>query len=174
MKGEREYTLARGFETWEKIYAQLSFIAIGTIGTVGVALVDWRWALVYALIYLYGIMGVVMRHLVCPRCPHLHEYHDCLQAPARLTRWLVRERKTAPLSTFEKLLFYTYFIFVPVFPVYWLLTNRLLLVAFLAAVGMWYLGQFFHFCRRCRVKQCPFNRAKPALWAGRTRRLTQR
>lgn len=159
MKADRECTLARGFETWEKIYAQVSFIAIGVIGTVGVALVDWRWALAYAFIYLYGIMGVVMRHLVCPRCPHLHVYHDCLQAPPRLTRWLVRERKTTPLGTFEKLLFCTYFIFVPVFPIYWLLTSPLLLVAFLAAVGTWYLGQFFRFCRRCRVEQCPFNRA---------------
>lgn len=160
MKPERKCTLAQSFETWEKIYAQVSFTAIGTIGTAGVALVDWRWALAYVVVFLYGIMGVVMRYLVCPRCPHLYVYHDCLQAPTGLTQWLVRERKTTPMSTFEKLLFYTYFLFVPVFPVYWLLASPFLLVVFLAAVGAWYGGQFFRFCRRCRVNDCPFNRVK--------------
>lgn len=48
---------------------------------------------------------------------HRYLYNDCLQAPPMLTRWLVRERKTTPLSTFERLLFYTYFILVPVFPI---------------------------------------------------------
>lgn len=167
MKDKPECTLANGFETWEKIYAQVSFIAFGTIGTVGVALVDWRWALAYALIYVYGIMGVVMRHLVCPRCPHLHVYGDCLQAPAALTRWLVREHKTTPLSTSEKVLFYAYFIFVPVFPIYWLLADPILLAAFLVPVAAWYCGQFFRFCRRCRVDQCPFNRAHSMLTAGK-------
>ena len=166
MKAGPRCTLADGFETWEKIYAQLSFVAIGTIGAVGVALIDWRWALAYVFIYLYGIMGVVMRHLVCPRCPHLHVYQDCLQAPPGLVRRLIRERKTTPLSRFEKLLFYTYFIFVPVFPIYWLLANPFLLVAFFVAVGAWYLGQFFRFCKRCRVEQCPFNRAHFMLSAG--------
>lgn len=160
MKAGPRCTLADAFETWEKIYAQLSFIAIGTIGTVGVALVDWRWAVAYVLFYLYGILGVVMRHLVCPRCPHLHVFHDCLQAPPGLTRRLIRERKTTPLSTLEKLLFYAYFILLPVLPVYWLLANPSLLVAFFVAVAMWYLGQFFRFCKRCRVEQCPFNRAR--------------
>lgn len=159
MKAGPKCTLADGFETWEKIYAQSSFIAIGTIGTVGVAVVDWRWGLVYLFIYLYGIMGVVMRHIVCPRCPHLHVYHDCLQAPPGLTRWLIRKRKATPLSLGERMLFFTYFLFVPVFPVFWLLTNPFLLLAFFVAVGTWYLGQFFRFCTRCRVKQCPFNRA---------------
>jgi len=162
MEAERNCTLAQGFETWEKIYAQASFITIGIIGTVGMALVDWRWALAYIIVYIYGIIGVVMRHLVCPRCPHLHEYHDCLQAPYGLTKWLARERKKTPMSTSEKLLFYTYFTFVPVFPVYWLLKNPFLLVAFLVAVVTWYAGQFFRFCKRCRVSDCPFNRAKVA------------
>ena len=159
MKKGHECTLANGFATWEKVYAQVSFIAIGVIGGVGIALVDWWWALAYVLVYSYGILGIVMRHLICPRCPHLHEHNDCLQAPPRLTKWLIRRRKATRLSTFEKVLFFAYFLIVPVFPVYWLLANPLLLVGFLVPVGTWYLGQFFRFCRRCRVEQCPFNRA---------------
>lgn len=168
MKADSKCTLADGFATWEKIYAQLSFIAFGAIGAVGVALVDWRWALVYVFIYLYGILGVVMRHLVCPRCSHLQVHHDCLQAPPGLTQRLIRKRKTTPLSTSEKLLFYTYFIVVPVFPVYWLLANPFLLIVFLIPVGTWYLGQFFRFCKRCRVEHCPFNRTHSMLSASKT------
>lgn len=159
MKDKPECILAEGFNIWQKIYAQFSFISMGIIGTVGIALVDWRWALLYLFLYLYGIMGVVMRHLVCPRCPHLHVYNDCLQAPPKLTMWLVKKRKTTPLSVFEKFLFYAYFILVPIFPIYWLLSNPILLGVFLIPASMWYLGQFLYFCRMCRVFECPFNRA---------------
>ena len=74
-------SLAEGFSLWEKIYAQFSFIAMGVIGTVGIVLEDWIWVIPYIFIYWYGIPGIVMRHLNCPRCPHLHEFDDCLQAP---------------------------------------------------------------------------------------------
>ena len=159
MNDNKKCSLAEGFSIGQKIWAQASFIAMSIIGTYGIVLGDWRWALLYFFIFWYGIMGVVMRHLVCPRCPHLHVYNDCLQAPAKLTLWLMKERVTTPLSTLEKFLFYTYFIFVPFFPIYWLMSNPMLLGAFLIPTGMWYLGQFLYFCKRCRVDVCPFNRA---------------
>lgn len=164
MRNNAGCTLANGFSLWEKIYAQFSFVAMCIIGTVGILLVDWRWALPYVVIFGYGILGIVMRHLNCPRCPHLYVYNDCLQAPPKLSKWLVKKRKTHPFSGVEKALFYTIFTLIPTFPIYWLLPNPALLSAFLLMVGMWYLGQFFYFCRRCRVSDCPFNRA--ALAAG--------
>jgi hypothetical protein len=159
MKDTTACRLADGFKLWEKIYAQFSFIAMGILGTVGIALVDWRWVLPYLFIYGHGIMGVVMRHLVCPRCPHLYEYNDCLQFPPKITMWLLKKPKTTPFTAFEKFLFYTIFILIPTFPIYWLLAKPILLGAFLLAAGMWYGGQFLYFCKRCRVKECPFNRA---------------
>ena len=150
-------SLAEGFSLWEKIYAQSSFIAMGVLGTIGIIIEDWIWVFPYIYIYGYGILGVVMRHLVCPRCPHLHVYNDCLQFPPKITMWLVKERKTTPLSVFEKYLFYMILILIPTFPIYWLLSNPILLSAFLITAGMWYLGQFLYFCRRCRVNECPFN-----------------
>ena len=159
MKPETACRLADGFSIGEKIYAQFSFLAMGLTGTVGIALVDWRWVPPYLVIYLYGILGIVMRHLTCPRCPHLYVYGDCLQASPKLTMWLVKERKTTPFSPVEKLMFYAVFILIPVFPLYWLPSNPALLGAFLATVAMWYGGQLLYFCRRCRVKECPFNRA---------------
>jgi hypothetical protein len=40
MKEKVECALARGFDLWEKIYAQGSFIAMGIIAIVGIVLVD--------------------------------------------------------------------------------------------------------------------------------------
>ena len=159
MKVKSECTLAEGFSLWEKIYAQFSFITTGVIGTVGIGLVDWRWILPYLFIFWYGIPGIVMRHLNCPRCPHLYEYNDCLQFPLKITKWLVKKRKSTPYSVFEKFLFYMIFILIPTYPIYWLLAKPILLSAFLIMASMWYLGQLLYFCKRCRVKECPFNRA---------------
>lgn len=160
MDGEPECKLAEGFSVWEKAYAQLSFLLMGIVGTVGIVISDWPWVLPYIVIYWYGIPCIVMRFLVCPRCPHLHEYGDCLQAPVSLTRWLSGERKDTPLSKFEKLLFYGIFILIPFYPLYWLMSNTVLLMTFVVGAVAWYLGQYVRFCRRCRVSSCPFNRVR--------------
>ena len=159
MNSRVQCSLAGKFSLWEKIYAQSSFIAMGVSGTAGIILEDWIWVVPYIAIYWYGIPGIVMRHLNCPRCPHLHEYGDCLQAAPILTKWLIKKGKTTPFGASEKLLFYMIFILIPGYPIYWLLSNRILLIAFLMVAGMWYLGQFLYFCKRCRVDDCPFNRA---------------
>ena len=159
MKIKGQCSLTGKFSLWEKIYAQSSFIAMGVIGTIGIILEDWIWVIPYMAICWYGIPWIVMRHLICPRCPHLHEYGDCLQAPPTISKWLVKKRKTVPLSAFEKFLFYLIFILIPTYPVYWLISNPILLSSFLLTASMWYLGQYLYFCKRCRVKECPFNRA---------------
>lgn len=150
--------LAGKFKLWEKIYAQVCFFGIGIIGTVGIILVDWFWVFPYIFIIWYGIPGIVQRHLVCPRCPHLHEYGDCIQLHPSITKRLIKKRKTGPFTALEKFLFYTIFILIPIYPIYWLLRNKLLLVGFIICAIGWYSGQFFYFCKRCRVKVCPFNR----------------
>lgn len=159
MKDKAECILSASFNLWEKIYAQFSFIAMSVIGTVGILIVDWPWVLPYILINWYGIPGIVMRHLICPRCPHLYEYGDCLQAPPKITKWVIKKQKITPLSPLEKVLFYLIFILIPAYPIYWLISNKILLIAFLLMAGMWYSGQFLYFCKRCRVNDCPFNRA---------------
>ncbi len=159
MKGAPRCPLARGFSLPEKLYAQTSFIAMGVLGSVGILLEDPIWIAPYILIYWYGIPGIVMRHLNCPRCPHLHEFGDCLQFPPSLTMALVRRRKVHPFGKLEKGTFYAIFLLIPAYPIFWLLSNGPLLVGFLSMAALWYAGQLLYFCRRCRVFSCPFNRA---------------
>ena len=158
MNKEPVCTLAEGFRAWEKAYAQGSFWAMGILGTLGILLQDWPWVFPYIVIYWYGVPGIVMRHLNCPRCPHLHQYGDCLQAPVSLTRWLIKKEKTGPFTTTEKAIFYGIFGLIPTYPIFWLGSRPGLLAAFLIAAVVWYSGQWLHFCRRCRVYGCPFNR----------------
>lgn len=131
---------------------------MGIIGTVGIILVDWVWVLPYVFFYWYGIPGIIMRHLNCPRCPHLYEFNDCLQVPVFFTKWMIKRRKSNPFSKFEKFVFLFIFTIIPTYPIYWLLSNKILLSLFVLSASMWYLGQWLYFCKRCRVDDCPFNR----------------
>ena len=165
MKSASECPLADGFSVWEKAYAQLSFFTMGIAGTAGISLADWRWVSPYLLIYWYGIPGIIMRHLNCPRCPHLQEYDDCLQFPPTLTKRIVKRRKTTPFSKVELVLFWLIALLIPAYPIYWLRMQPLLLGTFLLSAGLWYGGQLLYFCKRCRVEVCPFNRAKLPVWS---------
>ncbi len=150
--------LANGFTLLEKLYAQISFFGILITGTWGIISADPVYALPYLLIGWYGVPGIIQRHLVCPRCPHLKDHHDCLQLHPAITRWLVKEWKPPGFTRGEKAVFLVIFILIPAYPLFWLVQSAWLFVCFLFFVFLWYGGQFFYFCRRCRVFDCPFNR----------------
>ncbi len=148
---------SKGFSLKEKLYAQISFFVMLITGSAGILLEDPWLFLPYIFIAWYGVPGIIQRHLVCPRCPHLYEHKDCLQFHPALTRRLVKKRKPARFSPMEKILFLLIFFLIPVYPLYWLLGTPWLMALFLGAALLWYGGQFLYFCRRCRVKDCPFN-----------------
>jgi hypothetical protein len=158
----RECELSSGFSLGEKIYAQLTFGTMLVAGGVGLALADWRWLLPYLVLTGYGILGIVMRHQTCPRCPHLHVYGDCLQFPPTWAKRLVKARKTTPFSATERWTFYAIFLLIPAYPLYWLRSEPGLLAVFAVSASMWYLGQWLYLCKRCRVSTCPFNRVREA------------
>lgn len=133
---------------------------MAVVGVIAIARVSWHWALPYGVLYGYGIPGIVVRHLTCPRCPHLYTYGDCLQFPPRWAAWLVRRRKAEPFTALETSTFYLIFFLLPTYPIYWLLSQPLLLIVFALCAVAWYLGQWLYFCRRCRTSTCPFNRAQ--------------
>lgn len=152
-------TLADAFSFWQKAYAQVTFFTFTIAASIGIARADWPWLIPYALVCWYGVPGIVMRHLSCPRCAHLHRYGDCLQLPARWAAWLVKAPKATPFSRTEWWAFHFIFAFLPLYPIYWLLGQPVLLAVFAASAVLWYLGQWLYFCKRCRVDACPYNRA---------------
>ena len=151
-------TLAKGFNIKEKLFAQVSFFGILITGTVGIVLVDSIFVIPYVLISWYGVPGIIQRYIVCPRCPHLHQSGDCLQLSPKLTRLLIKKQKGPQFSHWEKAVFLFIFILIPTYPLYWLIETRILLALFIFFTSMWYSGQIFYFCKRCRVHDCPFNR----------------
>ena len=155
-----ECHLSKGFRLWEKLFAQLSFFTMLITGTAGIARSDCHWLLPYLVIAWYGIPGIVMRHLTCPRCPHLYVHGDCLQFPPKWTKLLVKVRRTTPFSAMERWTFYLIFLLIPAFPLYWLRSQPVLLTVFVVSASMWYLGQLLYLCKRCRVVACPFNRVR--------------
>lgn len=148
-------TLAKRFSVREKVWAQLSFQVMAVAAIVGIARVSWPWAVPYAVLYGYVLPGIVMRHVVCPRCPHLFVYDDCLQLPTSWTKWIVKQRRTTPWSAPERWTFYATLLLFPAYPVYWLGSQPILLTVFALSALAWYLGQWLHFCRRCRNSACP-------------------
>lgn len=159
MNQHGQCTLADRFSLWQKLYAQSTFFTFIIAASIGIARADWPWLLPYALVCWYGVPGIVMRYLSCPRCAHLHRYGDCLQFPPRWAEWLVKEWKTTPFSAGERLMFQFIFAFLPLYPIYWLLQQPVLLAVFGISGAMWYFGQWLYFCKRCRVEACPYNRA---------------
>lgn len=152
--------LANGFTFFEKVFAQVTFSAFWIIGFLVIFHQNVYWALAYAVFVAYGVLGIVQRHLVCPRCPHLHQYADCLQLHPKLTKMLVKKPTSRPMNRIEKGLFLIIMLGLFIFPQYWLVKMPMYLVIFWVFGGAWYLSQWFYFCKRCRVKTCPFNRVK--------------
>ncbi len=151
--------LANGFTTGEKIFAQVTYNAFWITGVIAIWQDSIFWALAYAVIVAYGIMGLVARHLICPRCPHLYQYDDCLQVPPGLVKKIVKRVKTTPLSKGEKALVMVVMLVNPLFPQYWLWDKPVYLAVFWVFCGAWYAAQVFHFCKHCRVSSCPMNRS---------------
>jgi hypothetical protein len=157
-----ECIFSNGFSLKEKIYAQTTFLGMIITGTAGIIHADWIFVFPYIFFAWYAIPGIIQRHIVCPRCPHLYEHGDCLQLHPVLTRRFVKKQKGPKISMTEKTIFWIIFILIPVYPIYWLNFNKAYLIIFILLTGLWYGGQALYFCKRCRVTDCPFNRVRHA------------
>jgi hypothetical protein len=161
--------LATGFSLREKLYAQVTFQVTVLVGIIGIARADPVWVVPYLVLYGYLLPGVVMRHVLCSRCPHLHVYHDCLQFPPSWAKRLVKRRKATPLSVRERWVVAVVMAAFAAYRLFWLRSQPLLLVLFVISALSWYLGQRLSFCRRCRIMSCPLNQV-PRASAGQGRR----
>ncbi len=160
MKRQNSCDLAQGFTIGEKLFAQITFNGFWITAFAAIWQSSVPWSLIYLGLVVYGVIGLVQRQLACPRCPHLYEYGDCLQAPPKLTKLIVKKPTTQPMNKAQRFLFVVVFVVITLFPQYWLVSLPGYFTAFWVFSGAWYLGQFLYFCKRCRVSSCPFCRAK--------------
>jgi len=144
-----ECRLSKGFSPWEKLWAQLSFNAMVFSGICRNRVLGM--ALACAISRFHRVRHTRHRHASpsLRQVSHLHVDNDCLQFPPEWTKWLVKERKTAPFSAAERWSSYLIFLLIPLYPLYWLRQQPVLLAVFVASGTMWYLGQWFYFCKRC-------------------------
>lgn len=155
---EHNCHLTEGFTLREKILVRISFAGLWLTGFIAIWPESIYWALGFMILVLYGVLGLMARYWVCPRCPHLHKYNDCLQMPPALMKRFVKKPTSTPMNKREKFLTVALFVLIPLFPQYWLIQKPLHFAVFWVFCGAWYLVLLMYFCKHCRVSSCPFNR----------------
>ncbi len=124
-----------------------------------VYLSNWIAAIAY-LIFIYGGFIVMMRYVMCPRCPYLLEGDDCLNAPVGLVKKIISKKRQGRLNVSEKV-FTKVMQFSPVIiPLYWLIPQLHLLISFVVFYAFGQLTFIFHFCKNCENRYCVQNRKR--------------
>ena len=147
------------FTFWEKFSVQFSFWVGITTATYGLYLSNAYIAIVYPL-YVAVSYFLLMRYTICPRCSYLSVADDCLQLPTRLTKIIISTDRSGPLSRYEKFLFNNAWYGSLLIPIYWLLSEPLILVAFLFFYGggLLLLTKLY-FCPKCANEVCQKHKA---------------
>jgi len=141
------------FTRVEKVVAAIPFNASILIGAFGLSLMSWTLTAAYLSFAYIGVL-VMMRYVMCPRCPHLLVGNDCLNMPVPLVKLLIDGSRSGPLNIREKLLHRAVKYGILVIPLYWLLPHLELLIPF---VALYFVGQatfVLHFCKHCENKVC--------------------
>ena len=141
------------FTRTEKVVAALPFNVCILIGAYGLYLTSWMLTAAYLAFAYIGVI-VMMRYVMCPRCPHLLVGNDCLNLPAPLVKRLIDKSRSGPLNAREKLLHRVVKYGMLVIPLYWLLPHLGLLIPF---VALYFLGQAtfaLHLCKHCENEVC--------------------
>lgn len=164
-------TRRRGkFSLAEQVWMQLSFQGVWILGAAAIFRQSPLLSLGYvALFPVLGVIVGIMRHWVCPRCPHLEGCGSCVQVPPALARRIVKAREAAvALNTAEKVGFFVALYGVPLVPLYWVSQQPGLAIPYAVFVAMHYGAYFAYFCRRCLNVHCPQNLSGRAVRTART------
>ena len=148
------------FTLTEKLFAQLTYNAGVMVAAYGLYLNDTSLGIGY-LIGAYTGIFLLVRYTICPRCPHLTIANDCVNLSASIMKKIVSFKRSGPLNTFEIGLFITVLYGTFFFPIYWLSSNHLFLMAFVLLYGGHLLSLKIHFCRKCSNKSCIQSSANP-------------
>ena len=140
------------FSIKEKLFAQLTYNA-GVI-VAAYSLFLNHPSLASYLLYAYLGILLVVRYTICPRCPHLNLAVDCLQLPACIMKRIISPKRKGPLNLPEKILLPIVLYGTFILPLYWISSNRYVLVLFVLLFGGHLLGLQLHFCRNCENVNC--------------------
>ena len=152
--------IAQGFTITEKVLMNVGVLATVIAGVYGISLQSIPWAIGYVGFVLFAML-VLIGYGNCSHCPYIYEeYTDCLFPPwGKVYRKLYKYRP-GKLTLLDKILFFAFFIGIPLFPQYWLLKNYTVLIVFWLFCLPTAAGFFFYECRRCQHFGCPFNMAQ--------------
>jgi hypothetical protein len=141
------------FTLKEKVFAQLTYNSGVLVAAYGLYLSHPGLGLGYLIGAYLGIF-LLVRYTICPRCPHLHAANDCVNLSASIMKKIVSTRRRGPLNTFEKNLFAGVLYGTFIFPIFWLSSKPMLMLAFVILYGGHLLSLKMHFCKHCGNKSC--------------------
>ena len=148
------------FTLLEQIWMQVSINGIWILGTIAMWQESPLEAIAYILFVWIGIFFFIMHLWICPNCPHIKEYHACVQLPPVLTKWLIKKESSGILMIYEKIGFYIILYGVFLIPLYWVVKQPLFFVPYFIFGLMHYPAYFLRFCKRCYNISCPQNMNK--------------
>lgn len=142
------------FSSFEKAYARITFNAFFITGVYAIYKNNIIAGTSYILFVLIGIL-LIMRYWICPRCPHIEKYSDCLNLPYKGTVKIIKKYSSLPLNKTEKIYYILTLSGFAIIPQYWLAKNSKHLVIFWIFAILFYGGLLLHFCRKCLNTLCP-------------------
>lgn len=141
------------FTLKEKLFAQFTYNLGVMVAAYGLYLNHTSLGIGYLVGAYIGIF-LLVRYTICPRCPHLLAANDCVNLSAPIMKMIVSTKRKGPLNTFEKSLFIFVLYGAFIFPIYWLSSNSVILMAFVLLYGAHLFSLKMHFCRNCLNKSC--------------------
>ena len=150
--------LIQKFTFKEKAYAQCTYNSGVLVAAYGLYLNQPSLGFGYLFGAYSGIL-LLVRYTICPRCPHLHAANDCVNLSAFLMKKIVSMKRIGPLNVFEKSLFVVVLYGTFIFPIYWLSSHPVILIAFVILYGGHLLSLKMHYCKNCANISCMQNKS---------------
>jgi hypothetical protein len=148
------------FRKEHKFVDFLWFVSIGGMAEVIACIAIAQSSLLWMGIYIACMLpfGVAEVGFLCVHCPYYGQHEGrTVHCKAMWGPTKFFKPKPGPLSRFDKLILYSFFVFAFLFPMYWLIPHPVLLALYLWSIlnMVWTLGRYE--CTRCMHFHCPFN-----------------
>ncbi len=154
----RTCTLIDRFSLTERIVMRSGWLGFMAVAIFGIAKQDPLWAWAYGA---WGLLGFALAVLpgICAHCPYPTEHATCLFMPPGLVKKFYPYQGPEITAT-GKIAAFIALSGMVVPPLFWLIDDPVLLIAFLV-LCLPVLAAFpLYYCRRCRNSGCPMNKAR--------------